>query len=57
MDGNAMWKDLSDQLSHIKKGFGGEGSESKLSQWMARFEEFRRDRGEACGQDLCSALT
>ncbi|VDP30434.1 unnamed protein product [Heligmosomoides polygyrus] len=44
MDGNAMWKDLSDQLSHIKKGFGGEGSESKLSQWMARFEEFRRDR-------------
>ncbi|PIO55361.1 hypothetical protein TELCIR_23253, partial [Teladorsagia circumcincta] len=44
IDAKALWQDLSEQLSHMKKGFGGEGSESKLAEWVARFETFRKDR-------------
>ncbi|KAE9418266.1 hypothetical protein Angca_005908, partial [Angiostrongylus cantonensis] len=43
-DANALWRDVSEQLSHIKKGFGGESAESKLAHWMAKFEAFRKDQ-------------
>ncbi|WKX97122.1 hypothetical protein Q1695_013071 [Nippostrongylus brasiliensis] len=45
VDGGAVWRDLSEQLSHMKKSFGGEGSESKLAEWMAKFESLRKERG------------
>ncbi|KAL6734940.1 hypothetical protein Aduo_005427 [Ancylostoma duodenale] len=40
----SLWHELSEQLSHIKEGFGGADSESKLANWMTRFENFRKDR-------------
>ncbi|VDM56851.1 unnamed protein product [Angiostrongylus costaricensis] len=44
-DTNSLWRDMSEQLSHIKKGFGGENAEFKLPHWMAKFEALRKDHG------------
>ncbi|XGW12609.1 hypothetical protein V3C99_013351 [Haemonchus contortus] len=44
VDAKGLWRDFSEQLSHMKKGFGGEGSDSKLAEWVARFESFRKAR-------------
>uniref|UniRef100_A0A1I7XDV7 dynamin GTPase n=1 Tax=Heterorhabditis bacteriophora TaxID=37862 RepID=A0A1I7XDV7_HETBA len=44
-DDNEAFKELSDRLSRMREGFGGlPGSESKIAAWVARFEEFRKDR-------------
>ncbi|EYB89696.1 hypothetical protein Y032_0228g2851 [Ancylostoma ceylanicum] len=47
----SLWHELSEQLSHIKEGFGGADSESKLATWMTRFENFKRDRIAASSEN------
>ncbi|KAK6733936.1 hypothetical protein RB195_017606 [Necator americanus] len=44
VDTNSLWQELSEQLSHIREGFGSADADTKVATWIDRFQKFRKDR-------------